>query len=76
MSSNPFDEDDFSPVVDCNNEAIRIAFDVKDHTICANNAGLGITRFNVSRTSPIGLFCFLIPGLEGSYDSSLIFVAG
>jgi hypothetical protein len=52
VCSNPFDEHDLAPIVDGHNQPVAIAFDVENHSIRSDNAGIGMSFQNIGWAYP------------------------
>ena len=74
MGSEPFDENDLSPVVDRCYEPVIVALDVEHHSIRTHNAGRGMLLRYVHRRLPIRLGYLVKPRIECRFNRTLIFV--
>ena len=75
VRANPFDEHDLVWIVDSHNQPVAISFNVENHPVRPDNAGIGISFQNVSRTFPARSERFMEPRIERRFDSFLVFAA-
>jgi len=75
VCSNPFYEHDLMLIVNGHNQAVVIAFDVEDHPIRPDNAGIRISLQYLRWTSPACSENFMKPGIERGFDRFLVLAA-
>lgn len=75
MCSNPFDEHDLMRIVDGYYQPVAIAFDVENHSIRSDNAGVGISFQNIGWAFPARSGHLMEPSIESRFDRLLVLAA-
>lgn len=75
VRSNPFDEYDLVQIVYGHNQPVVIAFDVEDHSIRSDNAGIGVSFQNIGWAFPARSEDFMEPRIERRFDCLLVHAA-
>eukprot|EP01041_Mallomonas_annulata_P028280 gene28280-50110_t len=65
MGADPTDAGDTSPIADDGDDAVMIAFEIKDHAVPGKEVGGSIAVLDVLWREPAGVFDFANPDGQG-----------
>src|ERR1700735_2802259 len=72
---DPLDEHDLVRIVDGHTQPVAIAFDVENHSIRSDNAGIGISFQNIGWAFPARPERLMKPRIESRFDRLLVLAA-
>ena len=73
MCSYPRGQDNFDRVAHFGFYPVRLTLDVENHSVVAQQAGIGVAGFDVRWTGPIRLLHLENPGVERTANVSVLF---
>ena len=75
VRANPFYEYDLMRIVNGHNQPVVISFDVKNHSVRADDAGIGIGFQNIGWAFPARSKRLMEPGIESRFNRFLVLAA-
>jgi hypothetical protein len=74
VGADEANEDDAGIVVDFDDQAVAVSFDIKDHPVAGQDVSRGVAVFDFLRPLPAGGQSFMEPGFEGGPAVGVLFI--